>query len=29
MIHINIRSTKKKFEKLFLKQAFFLKLYVW
>ena len=28
MIHINIRSAKKHFEKLFLKQTFFLKLYV-
>ena len=28
VIHINIRSAKKNFEKLFLKQAFFLKLYV-
>ena len=28
MIHINIRSAKKNVEKLFLKQAFFLKLYV-
>ena len=28
MIHINIRSAKNIFEKLFLKQAFFLKSYV-
>ena len=28
MIHINIRSAKKSFEKLFLKQSYFLKLYV-
>ena len=28
MVHINGRSAKKNFEKLFLKQSFFLKLYV-